>query len=164
MHAEKNKCLHCNNEIPKSRKSKIYCSTYCQKRAWRLKRKEAKHVKLICEFCAIEFKTGRAHIQKFCSFSCQQKSNALKHPEWAAHRRTIRRTVEQAANVAWASKEEIKYIYTLAKERGLVVDHIVPLNHADVCGLHVEDNLRCIPASLNLFKSNRYWPDMWKVE
>lgn len=40
------------------------------------------------------------------------------------------------------------------------VDHIVPLVHPQVCGLHVETNLRVIPAIENRRKGNRHWPEM----
>jgi hypothetical protein len=62
----------------------------------------------------------------------------------------------KTATPPWADRQEIRYIYNLATERGLVVDHIVPLKHKLVCGLHVPDNLRCIPASMNATKSNKF--------
>ena len=50
------------------------------------------------------------------------------------------------------------------REQGedVVVDHIVPLNHPYVSGLHNEFNLRVITALENAKKSNKYWPDMWE--
>ena len=71
-----------------------------------------------------------------------------------------RRATKLKATPSWIDDKEVAYIYSLAQERGLVVDHIVPLTSKYVCGLHVQANLRCIPAKLNLHKSNRYWPDM----
>src|SRR3990167_3661229 len=60
-------------------------------------------------------------------------------------------------------------IYDLARLRTRVmgfqwhVDHIVSIKSPLVCGLHVENNLRVIPAIENLKKRNRWWPDMPEV-
>ncbi len=40
------------------------------------------------------------------------------------------------------------------------VDHIVPLVHPLVCGLHAPANMRVIPLAENIKKSNNHWPDM----
>lgn len=48
----------------------------------------------------------------------------------------------------------MKQIYLAARERGMEVDHIVPLAGATVCGLHWEGNLQLLPMSANRRKSN----------
>lgn len=77
-----------------------------------------------------------------------------------------RRSSKINATPVWRNKFFISEIYHIAslrnKTKGIKwhVDHIVPLKSKIVCGLHVESNLQVIPASINLSKSNRYWPDM----
>ena len=92
----------------------------------------------------------KEYMQKF------QKNN----PEIFAANEANRRYRKSKATPAWANLEKIKTVYALAAEKGLVVDHMVPIKGKTVCGLHCEDNLRCIPTKLNLKKSNTYWPDM----
>ena len=70
------------------------------------------------------------------------------------------------ATPAWANQFFIEEAYELARLRTQLtgiewqVDHIVPLRHPRVQGLHVEFNLQVIPAKVNQKKGNRYWPDM----
>ena len=77
-----------------------------------------------------------------------------------------RRRLNGVAKPAWANDFFIDEIYDLARIRTAVtgfawhVDHIVPLKHPLVCGLHCEANLRVIPAFENRSKGNHYWPDM----
>lgn len=50
----------------------------------------------------------------------------------------------------------ITEMYDLAKRRNLEIDHIVPLTHKRVCGLHVPENLQMLTRSQNARKSNRF--------
>jgi hypothetical protein len=65
---------------------------------------------------------------------------------------------------AWADQQKIATIYEQAAQRGLEVDHAVPLRSKLVCGLHVEHNLQPLPPTANNSKGNRWWPDMWEGE
>jgi hypothetical protein len=113
--------------------------------------------------------TRAARCKTCCVQAAKQwkKSNrerALEHQRTSNKNRQKQRRIEnnmrkarvKTATPPWVDRQEIKYIYTLAAERSLVVDHIVPLNHKLVCGLHVPENLRCIPVALNASKSNKF--------
>lgn len=79
--------------------------------------------------------------------------------EWGAKRRA------REAFPAWADRFIVKEMYDLARMRTKCtgvrweVDHIVPLQNELVCGLHVEHNLRVIPATVNRAKGNLRWPN-----
>lgn len=88
------------------------------------------------------------------------------NPAAVARGRANYRMAKKTQCPAWANDFFISEAYRLAKLREKVVggkwhvDHVVPLKHKLVCGLHVEHNLAVIPAEVNRRKSNRHWPDM----
>lgn len=86
--------------------------------------------------------------------SARSKANAAK-----------RRAMKIEATPKWLSKDhlnEIYELYRLAKELAWLnqdgkpfhVDHIIPLQGDNVCGLHVPWNLQLLPWKDNLKKSN----------
>lgn len=89
---------------------------------------------------------------------------AKANPGRAKANKANHRAAKLRATPAWADLEAIREIYKTATLLGLGfhVDHIVPLQGKMVCGLHCEANLRIIPATVNISKHNRLWPDMFE--
>jgi len=62
----------------------------------------------------------------------------------------------------WSEGDKIKIVYEKAKWleslTGLKyhVDHIIPLNNKNVCGLHVWNNLQILEDKLNMSKNNKF--------
>ena len=77
-----------------------------------------------------------------------------------------RRASKRMAAPKWADHKKIKEIYRERVETEAKtgvrqhVDHIIPLQGKNVCGLHVEYNLRVIPAHINIKKSNKLLTDL----
>ena len=65
-----------------------------------------------------------------------------------------RRAFKLKATPKFANLNKIKEIYNNCP-KGYHVDHIVPLNGKNVCGLHVEWNLQYLTPSDNCSKSNK---------
>lgn len=80
------------------------------------------------------------------------------------------RIKRQRAKTAWCTWAECDMIYAWAKVMSIFtgevynVDHVVPLVHPLVCGLHCPANLRAVPYAVNAQKSNNHWPDMWGAQ
>lgn len=94
-----------------------------------------------------------------------KKNNRSLYNESGAHRRAMK----ISATVQWADREAMISKYSQAKRFGLWlgtpfhVDHIIPLLHPLVCGLHNEHNLQVITARENLVKNNKFNPDDFTV-
>ncbi len=70
------------------------------------------------------------------------------------------------ATPKWCDLRQVWDMFLYARfcrEEGtdMQTDHIVPINHAHVCGLHCPDNLQQLTAAENNVKSNKTWPNMW---
>ena len=79
-----------------------------------------------------------------------------------------RKATKLQATPKWLTEEQnkaIQEVYTHARECEMLtgdeyhVDHIVPLQGENICGLHVPWNLQVLPSDLNLSKSNFFKGD-----
>ena len=88
------------------------------------------------------------------SSSDYRKRNKSRFAAYAA----ARKAREINATPKWVDLEIVQDFYLEAKYHGLVVDHIVPLQGKNVCGLHVEHNLQLLTTEENCKKSNKWLP------
>jgi hypothetical protein len=161
--------------------------TYCSKKCLYDKNKDKMQRACVC--CGKMFTSppSQAHVQT-CSTECgyewfsgerrpnyvgatyrvvnEDGTSTVKTSKWyASKHNTARRLVTIRATPGWADAQAIRRVYDLAarleSETGLIyhVDHIVPLNGKTVSGLHNQFNLQVLPATENIKKSNRHWPD-----
>lgn len=97
--------------------------------------------------------------------SAYMKAARKRLPELFAAHAGVRAKRLKRQMPPWADRAAIKTIYIEAKRRtietGIMhhVDHEIPLKGRQVSGLHVEGNLRIIPATENLRKYNRMQGD-----
>lgn len=87
-----------------------------------------------------------------------------RHLPEHAERVRARYASQKNATPRWADKEKIMAFYREARRRTVEtgvrhdVDHIIPLVHPLVCGLHVESNLQVLSIFQNSAKRNFYSP------
>lgn len=95
-------------------------------------------------------------------FNEAKKRHRLRHPERKIAENTARVEYVKRATPPWANMFYIREAYHLAKVREQVlggkwhVDHVIPLRGKLVCGLHVENNLQVIPATVNVRKHAKF--------
>jgi 5-methylcytosine-specific restriction endonuclease McrA len=98
-----------------------------------------------------EYKKKAAEYSRAYNKTNKAKRNALT---------ALYKLKKRLAIPSWANKEDIKAVYEEAIYMQMQVDHIVPISHPLVCGLHVWDNLQLLTKEENMKKSNSWWPDM----
>lgn len=82
---------------------------------------------------------------------CSDELTGLSQP----YRTALYRASRLQATPGWANLSKIEEIYKNCPE-GYHVDHIIPLNGVNICGLHVENNLQYLSAKDNCSKGNKF--------
>lgn len=93
----------------------------------------------MCKTCMISENYGRIKLD-------------MKRHYQVTRRNWIKR---QQSTPDWVDLKEIYAIYKKCP-KGYEVDHIIPVNNKNVCGLTVPWNLQYLPSELNLKKNNRF--------
>jgi hypothetical protein len=157
--------VKCNSCYAKTRPSRKGCAK--AKALWKTYYKENRE-ELLSKQCNSEAKKAYAAAR----YELHKDRILEKNKEYRRHPRSrAMHAARQSARVRrltcaqpdWLSRsqlEEIRSLYWLAQDLKSVsgqvyhVDHIVPLQGENICGLHVPWNLQILPEDMNLRKSN----------
>ena len=87
----------------------------------------------------------------------QSSSEYMKrNKEYYVEYASLRKRCCKQATPKWADLQSIKDVYLEATYMQMQVDHIIPLQHPLVCGLHVWNNLQLLSKIDNCKKSNKF--------
>lgn len=154
-----NSCKACrrkwDNEYKKENKDLLYKQT-----------KEWKQINAnkVSEYRKLHYTLNKEH--QIESFKKWRDVNRERHALTKTTNNAKRRATKRSATPWWSNLSAIKEIYRAARELTLLtgiqfhVDHIVPLIHEDVQGLHVPANLRIVPYYENCSKGNKLIEDI----
>jgi len=118
-------------------------NTYCP--SHKPKYKPVNHQK-VCKTCGESYNAKRKD-SKYCKKGCR--------PAEIARKRLSRRK-NADCKPPWMTWKELEAFEKTKPGPKYQLDHIIPLNHPDVCGLHVPWNFQWLTKEDNLKKSNSF--------
>jgi len=120
--------------------------------AWRKKNPECRKKEHARNRERKGFKTREEYLTDKKSNAIGRKAVVLKY---TTKRRTQMKNTDELTDFVLAEMCELRDMRKEATGFDWHVDHTVPLNHQEACGLHTACNLQLVPASWNVRKGNR---------
>lgn len=153
-------CVVCSSTFSTSNDTKKYCGIKCSRKKHSADRRKRIYTKLKhkkdCITCSTPFESKRKDAV-YCKKTCQ--------PSHKEGKRLRKRATRRAKLPVESWKDISDYIKTRPSE-DFDLDHIIPLNHPTVCGLHNTWNFQWITKEDNCTKSNVFdgtrENDSWK--
>lgn len=156
---EKNtkKCKTCGKSLKTNRYT--YCSDKCKSKKDPLDKRK-------CEQCKLKYYPKRCD-QKYCSKKCRRikyrksdsakiYANSKKNKDLRKEYKRLRKRKTRKAKLNVESWNDIKLYIESRPSDNHDLDHIIPLNHPDVCGLHNTWNFQWLLKEDNVKKSNNF--------
>lgn len=141
------KCKNCQKEFVANSKTNIYCDKKCRKKAENKRRRGERNAKYskVCPACNTHFEANRKdHV--YCKPTCLPSHKQAKK---------LRKRTKRKCKLSVESWSDIE-AFILDRPDGCDLDHIIPLNHPDVCGLHNTWNFQWLSKDDNNLKSNKF--------
>jgi hypothetical protein len=158
-------CIECGNSPAKSK----YCSATCRSKANRRPAKPRSHKVKKCVTCGSEFRPRGK--QLYCDNPCRRPKPSINRESLRKYKkiaRKKRKLWERRACPRWVKGSDLLKIEASKPGPEYHLDHIIPLKHPLVCGLHVPENLQWLKKEENEFKNNKWdgteTNESWKVE
>jgi hypothetical protein len=104
------------------------------------------------------------YLDQYCQRCTEKTARRARLREEADYARRAGRRALSSQELSRLLTVEIENIYAdaarLTREKGFAhhVDHVLPVNHPLVCGLHVPANLQVLTGKDNITKSNKFQP------
>ncbi len=156
-------CCFCGTEFGKEHSQQKYCSKSCQSRASnrRLASYKQKWVEENSEKVA-EQKKAYANANREKRVEQTERWRKANMSYYTQYSRLRYAQLQQAKLKSLTKVDEyaLDEWYNLARKLGLEVDHIVPLKHKKVCGLHVPWNMQLLSRTDNAARNNNFSDDV----